>query len=409
MSVQIEALEAKMMPLRQDLERTQAQQQAVAKTVQTFGGQLQATQQAWQKVQEQIAALQNLNKQILSGGGNEPANAPASAPAQGAAAAVAAAPVPASISGKLRQINDVYGQIEARRSEAEQLLKSAVGDAKKAGDAGATLVRELGTRISGSGTSQRPEAAAWKRMVELHNPSRFKLTQASLDIFLAGLYRNRAADLAARSGMATGLNEALKPAGLDVPQEAAAQNLQADLDASKQLSTATYGEAEQLLKDVIEAPRSNDVLGNAAKAAHMLQLVRLYSQAQLDPQAAAGLLASAKQLAAQGDQVQLPADALPVFIQEALELKAPPTTGPATRPGTAAPAGAPTPGAPAPGAPAPGAPAPGTPAPGTPAPGAAAPGAPAPDAPAPGATGDQPTAAPAPAPAPSPAPAGTGQ
>src|SRR5204863_9022910 len=75
LSVQIEALEAKMMPLRQDLERTQAQQQAVAKTVETFGGQLQATQQGWQKVEAQVVELQNVNKQILSSGGNEAAAA----------------------------------------------------------------------------------------------------------------------------------------------------------------------------------------------------------------------------------------------------------------------------------------------------------------------------------------------
>jgi len=42
------------------------------------------------------------------------------------------------------------------------LLKDALQEAKKAGDAGATLVRDLGSRISGSATSQRPEVAAWK-------------------------------------------------------------------------------------------------------------------------------------------------------------------------------------------------------------------------------------------------------
>ena len=56
LSVQADALEAKLLPLRQDLERTQANQQALAKAVEAFGTQLQSTQQGWQKIQEQIAS-----------------------------------------------------------------------------------------------------------------------------------------------------------------------------------------------------------------------------------------------------------------------------------------------------------------------------------------------------------------
>src|SRR5207249_2811786 len=115
---------------------------------------------------------------------------------------------------------------------------------------GAALSRELQSRISGSGTSQRPEAQAWKRLVELHNPSRFKLGQATLDIVLGGLYRSRAADLAARANMVKQLGDAVAAAKLQVPKDAGAQNLQADLDASKKLSADTYTEAGELLKDM---------------------------------------------------------------------------------------------------------------------------------------------------------------
>src|SRR5687767_12739192 len=55
LGVQVEALEAKLLPLRQDLVRAQAGQEAVAKTVAAFGKQLEVTQQQWQQVQQQMA------------------------------------------------------------------------------------------------------------------------------------------------------------------------------------------------------------------------------------------------------------------------------------------------------------------------------------------------------------------
>jgi hypothetical protein len=383
LSAQVEALEAKLTPLREDLARAQANEQAITKTVQTFGTQLQATQQSWEKVQAQIAELQNLNKRILGGSGADdaaplppttrPAAAAAAAQPEADTATAGAAARPAgggappqapSIAGKLTQLNALVAEIEGRRTEAETLLKSALDHTKQAGDVAAGLVRELSSRISSGNNAQRPERKAWEQMVALNNPSRFKLKQATLDIVLAGLYRSRAADLALRGNMAQVLADALKPAELPLPQSAGGPNQATEADTTRKASLDAYAEAEQLLKDVIEAPKSNDMTGDAAKAGHLMQLVRIYSQAQADPQNGASLLASAKAVAAQGEQVQLPTAALPAFVLDALELRPQPTTGPATRPGTAAPGTA----------------APGTAAPGTAAPGTATPGTAAPDA-----------------------------
>jgi hypothetical protein len=221
-------------------------------------------------------------------------------------------------------------------------------------------------------------------MVDLHNPSRFKLKQATIQVMLADLYRSRAAELSTLQNMTQLLTVALQGAQLQAPQEAAGRNYQAEFDAAQKASLDTYKEAETQLTEVIEGSRSGDLATDAARAGHLMQLVRLYAQAQLDPQAAPGLLANAKRLAAQGEQVNVPADSLPGFIQDALELRTP-TTGPTTRgAGTTPPAGtgtgtAPTP-APTP-TPTPGTPA--TPAPGTgdaPAPAPGAGDAPAPDA-----------------------------
>jgi hypothetical protein len=119
-----------------------------------------------------------------------------------------------------------------------------------------------------------------------------------------------------------------------------------------------------------------------------MQLVRLYAQAQADPQLASNFASQARALAAQGEQVQMPTTALPPVVQEALDLRAP-ATQPA-RGATTQPAGAATPGATAPGTATPGTTTPGTATPGTATPGTtpgATPGATTPDA------GDQPAPA----------------
>ena len=347
LGVQVEALEAKLMPLRQDLERTQANQQAIAKTVETLGTRLQATNENWQKIQAQIAELQNLNKRIL-GGGDEPAPAPAPQPqaaaaqpesgAEGGAAparpagAAAAPPMAASVSGKLKQLNDLVAQIEGRRGEAETLLRSALDNTKKAGDAGAALSRELQSRLSSAGGGQRPEAAAWKQLIDLHHPARYKLRQATLDILLANLLRSRAADLDMRDNMVQMLTKALQPAKLQVPTDAGGADLATQRDAARKASLDVYKEADQLLGEVVEASAGGgDLVQNAAKAGHLMRLVRLYAQSQvdIDPDAAKGLPQNAKAMAAQGDALQLPTASLPPFLLDALELRTPPATQPA--------------------------------------------------------------------------------
>ena len=341
LGVQVEALEAKLMPLRQDLERTQANQQALAKTVEAFGTQLQATNDNWQKIQAQIAELQNLNKRILGGGADEPATTQPQPEAAARPAGAAAPPMAASISGKLRQLSDVFGQIESRRSEAETLLKNALENARKAGDAGAALSRELNSRLSSAGGNQRPEAAAWKQLIDLHHPARFKLRQATLDILLANLHRSRAADFDLRANMVQMLTAALQPAQLQVPQEAGGADLAAQRDTARQASLGAYGEAEQLLSEVVEASSGGGELAQAAaKAGHLMRLVRLYAQAQVDPQTASGLAQNAKAIAAQGDQMQLPTASLPPFLLDALELR-PPPPAPATQPAGAGATGVP--------------------------------------------------------------------
>jgi hypothetical protein len=214
-------------------------------------------------------------------------------------------------------------------------------------------------------------------MVDLHNPSRFKLKQATIQVLLADLYRGRAAELAALQDMTQLLTAALQGAQLQVPQEAAARNYQAEFEAAHKASLDTYKEAETLLTEVVEGSRSGDLAGDAARAGHLMQLVRMYAQAQADPQAGPGILANAKRMALQGDQVNVPVDSLPLFIQDALELRTP-TTGPTTRGAGATPPAGTGAGTPA----TPPSPAPGTgdaPAP-APAPGAGETPAPAPDA-----------------------------
>src|SRR4029450_12227860 len=96
-------------------------------------------------------------------------------------------PMAPSIAGKLAQLNALVAEIESRRTEAEGLLKSALGHTKDAGATAASLVRDLRSQLSGANNAQRPERKAWEQMTALNNPSRFKLKQATLDLARAAL------------------------------------------------------------------------------------------------------------------------------------------------------------------------------------------------------------------------------
>ena len=380
LSVQAEAVEAKLVPLRQDLERVQANQQAVAQAIEAFGGQLQTTQQGWKQVQEQIAALQQLNQRILNGGGAgegaappAPAQPPAGAqpeadPAAGAGGAsgrtvATSAPMAPSLTGKLRQIAELATQVDARRAEAESLIKEAMGHVDAAAAAAGSLVSQLRSRMGEAGP-ERPERKAWQQLSDLHAPSRFAVRRAALQIMLGDLYRSRSASLAARSNMQQVVTAAVQAAQLQVPQELGGQNLQAEAEAARAAAAAQYDEAEKGLEEVVQTAGSGDLAGDAAKAAHLLQLVRLYAEVQVNPELAKTWPGAAKTAAAAGEQVQLPPTALPSFVQDALELRPPPTPTPGTPPG-ATPPGATPPGATPPGATPPGATPPGATPPGT--------------------------------------------
>lgn len=373
LSVQAEAVEANLLPLRQDLERAQASQQVVAKAIEAFGGQLQTTQQSWKQVQEQIAALRQINQRILSGGGAGEAAAPPPQPPAGTqpeadpsgggaagASTAASAPMAPSITGKLRQINDLVTQIEARRTEAESLFKEAMEHVNAAGTAAASLVSQMRSRIS-EGGPDRPERKTWQQLSDLHAPARFNVRHATLQIMLGDVYRARAATLAARANMQQVVTAALQAAQLQVPQELAGQNLMAEAEAARAAALAQYDEAEKELQEVVQSAGSGDLAGDAAKAAHLMQLVRLYAESQVNPELAQSWPGAATTLAGEGEQVQMPTTSLPAFLLDALQLRTPPATAPAARPG-------------APGAAAPGTTPPTATPPGTTPPGATPPG-----------------------------------
>ena len=460
LGVQVDGLEAKLVPLRQDQQLAQNEQQQLTKAVQAFDARLQGADQNWKTVQQQIEALNALSKAIVGPNPNEPAAPPddaaagagaggdagaSAAPAGGeeASAAAPAAPKPAtrpggggaaaaawvtptSLAGKLRWLSHISKSIETQRGEAETLLNSALTHYKTAGDAARSLQDSLSKQMNAAGASQRPEKPSWQRLADLHNPSEYKLKQGAVQLMLAGLARDRAALLAARANVAKTLGPVLQANKVPAPPELAENNVEPQVAAAREASKKAYEEADALLTDVVEN-KSGDAMTRAARAGHALRLAGLYGRAQLaagsNPQEAAQWIAKAKQLATSAEGDLPAAAALPAVIQDVLELRAPPTTTPpgGRAPGTP-PAPAPTirtpPTTPAP-APAPTTPTPAAPTPDTaaPAPGAetpAAPAQPAPGQPAPGAEQPAPpadgTAAPAapdgqqPAPAPAPAP-----
>jgi hypothetical protein len=422
LGVQVDVIQAKLVPLRQDQQLALSEQQLLNKAVQAFDARLQGTEENWKLVQKQIDDLQAASKALVGPVPNEPAAPPAefasaaggaagaqpeaegaavpaaaATPARGpttrpsAARAGGAAPagpaVPVSLAGKLRWLSSLTKSIETQRGDAEALLTSALSHYTAAGTAASSLAADLQKQMGVAGANQRPEMPSWKRLSELHNTSEYRLKQAAAHLMLAGLQRDRASLLAARSSTAKAIAPAIQAAKVAAPLELAEQNVEAEVAKARDASAASYKEADELLNGIVEA-KNNDAMIRAAKAAHELRLASLYGQAQLaagyKPDLAAQLMKQAKQVAAQGmETVEVAPTALPAFLQDVLEIRpATPATAPARTAATATPATA-TP-APAPGT--------STPAPGTetPAPGTETP---APEQPAPAPD----TAAPAPA------------
>lgn len=383
LGVQADAIEGRLLPLRQDLQLAQSEKQLLQRAVQSFDGRLAGTEKNWQAVQRQIEALSGLSKALIGPAPNEAAAPPPGFTAPGAGQTEAGRPegdaesapvpsspptpgaapspttpgarpaprpgaggqgiaAPASLAGKLRWLTHLSKSIEAQRGEAEALLTSALAHCQSAGQAAAALSNDLSQQMNSEGASQRPEYEHWQRLSALYNPSEFKLKQAAVQLMLGGLRRDRAALLALRSNTAKALGPVLQAAKVNAPAELAEHNVDAELTAAREAAKQAYADADALLTEVVEAPRSNDVTG-AARSAHALRLAGLYGRAQLaaayNPQEAAQFIARAKQLATQADGTELPAaTALPAVIQDVLGLRSP-AAGPAgtRRPGAAAP------------------------------------------------------------------------
>src|SRR5204863_3611252 len=152
LGVQVDGIEAKLVPLRQDQQVAQANSELLNKALKSFDSQLQASEQNWAAVQKQIEAVNQMSRLILGPAPNEaaappaestesaaveppgeggaapaPAPAPASRPAAGGAGPGPVAPMtPVTVVGKLRWLGALTTSIQSQRAEAETLLGSAI-------------------------------------------------------------------------------------------------------------------------------------------------------------------------------------------------------------------------------------------------------------------------------------------
>ena len=350
LGVQVEVLGSKLTPLRQDLQRAQENQKILAKAAESFGQQLKSTEANWAAIQKQMADVQALSKQILGPDPKEPAAPPPPPQAQpedagddAAEDAPAKQPKPAAkpppgglvnattIVGKMRFLQSYLGQIQQQRAEAEKLLSEALGHYQAAGSTAQQLNSQLQQKVSAAQGRNMPERGAWQSLMELNNDARFKVKQSAIQLLLAGLHRNRAAELTLRHNMLQTLHPILKQAQLALPAEVNEQGLDAQANEARTASTKLYDEANEVLTGVVEGPKGNESMTEAARQAQVLRLVGMYGRSQLlgatEPDKAAALLKEARTVARDGDPSP---NALPGFVQDILELRAPATTQPAS-------------------------------------------------------------------------------
>lgn len=326
LATEIENVDAALLPLSKDLGVAQGQEQVISALIVELRQQGDALQRGWQQIQEQIGAQSALARAILQG-------------AAGSASAATVVPAGGSIGTKAAQLADIVARLSTLREAALNDARNAAAHYDQAVAKAEDLRRELSTRIEDPRNRSRPEQNSWKTMRDVMHPSVFRLHAAAAQRTLASILATHAQELHARIELRNALMPILEAAGLPMPDQLQAANLERDREQALIAANGAYEAANGLLENITDGQAQADV----QNAAYVARALTLYAWSELnrdggDSKAADEHLELARQVrnAAVERNISLPA--MPRRLGPLPKSAPAPEEAPATAPGEPAPA-----------------------------------------------------------------------
>lgn len=214
LEVAMRDVDAKILPLQQQLTVADEQAQAIQSTLTSIQDQVQKLQGGWQAVQKQMDQINEFSKSLLDGSGAAAAAPPTTAPAANGAAP-STQPV-ISLNSLASDLTQQIASAQELRTQAAGLLDKAYKHLEDASKSAASALQTL-PKPNSADTGKLPEKAAWQALIDLNQPAEFKLRQAAVLSRLARLYSGQFIELAQRNAVARLLEPALKQAKLELP------------------------------------------------------------------------------------------------------------------------------------------------------------------------------------------------
>ncbi len=268
--IQIDGLDAAVVPLQQDLKLAQGQQQVLQEAIQSFSDASDQAGQSWNDIQKQIAAEQQNLQKIYAGSGD--------------AGSGSAGTDALSLTAKAKLLSDNVADADTVRADATKYLQAAIKAFESAaGDAtrNAANLRAMMDLIPDH-TSNR--AMALKLAIDSLNPNAFKVRQAAAEQTLAEVYATQAANLQRRQTLSQTVGAILTKAKLAAPNGM-------DADLSSQVTDATKNANDHFsaADDLYDKVTTGAVATPDVKVAGATgQIVNQYAWATIDPTGAQG-------------------------------------------------------------------------------------------------------------------------
>jgi hypothetical protein len=335
LATQTETLKARIVPMEKDLAVAQGQQAVLNNAIAEFKKQADLLDQHWKTVQTQIAAQQELAKQIASGAG---ASAPSTQGAEGSETAGK------SIAEKAAALKQLVSDSDKLRDAAIDNLTAASSSFDQAFTTAQTARTQLGQMAQNEAIKLNSEAS-FKAQMDATNPMFYKLRRAAAEQAIGDALVKHAAGLTSRVNVSELLAAAVAATGVEAPKELLDTNLPKQQREAVERADAAYTAAEGLLLDIIDSARQTTELEKqTVKAAQIAQIFARWGHMQTA--LLAGNVDKAREFeqhaeesvkaAAQIEGARLPL--LPGNLAAALPGPAAPSTQPSTAPSDTTPA-----------------------------------------------------------------------
>lgn len=321
LAVEIERINAELVPLQRDSAIAQSQQQVVAQAIEKLKEQDQRAVQTWEQIQQQLQAQTAKAKALVENGDEK-----------------------ASLAAKASELAQSLQKSHELRTEAEKNLESAIKHFKLARSSADEVFKEVKMRMDAV-DSGSTEYAAWQSILSIYNPAAFKFDEAGAQQLLATSHSSRARNLAARLQLKQMLAPIVAQVGRlqnpdspgTLPRELDDNTLETQLATEREAALNAYQSADNLLVDVVQGPSlpGSSSGQDRQAAARVARIFTLYGWAQLlresgQDEEARQHIAAAMIARDQAREAGTSLPALPPELAIAAETTPAPTTNPTT-------------------------------------------------------------------------------